>query len=210
VAEGITLAAVDIEGIILHYHWSLISDLGDAALTLPLAIAMAVWFYTARARLGLSWLLCLAAGALLVGLTKILYAGCGIQIRAIDFRVISGHTMLASAVWTTVGASLGRAISRRGGWRGALATAFGLALAAAIGLARVEDGAHSSTEVIVGWVLGVAVAATFLRVLQRAAQLPRRPFVAGCFFLLVSALAYGHHAPFQAMIEEYSPWLCRG
>jgi hypothetical protein len=28
--------------------------------------------------------------------------------------------------------------------------------------------------------------------------------------LAVSSIAYGHHAPFQRMIEHYSPWLCRG
>jgi hypothetical protein len=28
--------------------------------------------------------------------------------------------------------------------------------------------------------------------------------------LAVSSIAYGHHAPFQRMIEHYSWWLCQG
>lgn len=81
--------------------WSAISDLGDAALTLPLSAACCAWLLRAspERRYAVSWLALLAAGMLVVGLTKILYAGCGVQIRAIGFRVVSGHTMLASAVW---------------------------------------------------------------------------------------------------------------
>ena len=44
--------------------------------------------------------LLLAAGVALVGTTKILCAGCGVEIREIGCRVVSGNTMLLSAVWT--------------------------------------------------------------------------------------------------------------
>jgi hypothetical protein len=81
--------------------WSMVSDLGDAAMTLPLAVVCLAWLTcsTTGRDQAITWALMLAAGMVSVGVTKMLYAGCGVQIRSIDFRVISGHTMLASAVW---------------------------------------------------------------------------------------------------------------
>jgi hypothetical protein len=142
--------------------WSALSNLGDAALTLPLAIACAAWLTTSLAgwRSSTSWLTLLAAGASMVGVTKILYAGCGIQIRAIDFRVISGHTMLASAVWPM---ALILCLPRRVNAQPRLALALGLALAAGIGTARVFDDAHTVSEVIAGWGVGSLVTVLFAR-----------------------------------------------
>ncbi|OMR14288.1 phosphatase PAP2 family protein [Burkholderia pseudomallei] len=185
--------------------WSAISDLGDAALTLPLSAACCAWLLRAspERRYAVSWLALLAAGMLVVGLTKILYAGCGVQIRAIGFRVVSGHTMLASAVWP-MALLLGLQ------WlRSNAALAAGLALAALIGTARVFDEAHTVSEVVAGWALGTLVTVSFVR-WQRAPAMPARlwPY-ASASLLAVMAIAYGRHAPIQAAIERYSPFLCR-
>ena len=56
--------------------WNAISDFGTAAVTLLLA-----------------------AGVALAETTKILYAGCGVEVDENGFRILSGHTMLLSAVW---------------------------------------------------------------------------------------------------------------
>ncbi|MGR3909798.1 phosphatase PAP2 family protein [Burkholderia sp. SR8] len=187
--------------------WAAVSDLGDAAMTLPLALWCIGWLTrsTAGLRQAASWALMLAAGMALVGVTKMLYAGCGIQIRAIDFRVISGHTMLASAVWpmACVLVSSGRAQRRT-----STPLLAGLALGALIGVARVFDDAHTPSEVVTGWFVGSAVALAFAR--RHGA--PRidaryRALVAGSL-LVVSAVAYGRHAPIQAAIELYSPFWC--
>lgn len=187
--------------------WSALSNLGDAALTLPLAMACAAWLTTSLTgwRSATSWLTLLAAGALMVGVTKILYAGCGIQIRAIDFRVISGHTMLASAVWPM---ALILCLPRRVNATPHLALALGLALAAAIGTARVFDDAHTVSEVIAGWGVGSLVTVLFVY-RKNAPVLPARfqPFII-VSLLGISTVAYGHHAPIQEAIELYSPYLC--
>lgn len=187
--------------------WSALSDLGDAALTLPLAMACAAWLTTSLTgwRSATSWLTLLAAGAFMVGVTKILYAGCGIQIRAIDFRVISGHTMLASAVWPM---ALILCLPRRVNATPHLALALGLALAAAIGTARVFDDAHTVSEVIAGWGVGSLVTVLFVY-RKNAPVLPARfqPFII-VSLLGISTVAYGHHAPIQEAIELYSPYLC--
>ncbi|AXF25414.1 phosphoesterase [Burkholderia pyrrocinia] len=187
--------------------WTAVSDLGDAAMTLPLAVVCIGWLTrsTTGRHGAASWTLMLAAGMALVGITKMLYAGCGIQIRAIDFRVISGHTMLASAVWpmTCVLALNGCAQLRPG-----TSLSLGLALGALIGVARVFDDAHTPSEVVAGWIVGSAVALTFVwRHGAPRVDARYRALVAGSL-LAVSAVAYGRHAPIQAAIELYSPFLC--
>ncbi|MBN3788764.1 phosphatase PAP2 family protein [Burkholderia sp. Ac-20353] len=188
--------------------WLAIGNLGDAALTLPLAAVCFAWLTRSLYgwRIALSWLMLLAAGMLIVGLTKILYAGCGLEIRSINFRVISGHTMLAATVWP-----MACLLMLHDGWsvRTGPALLPGLALAATIGIARVFDDAHTVSEVIAGWMLGVAVTVLLLKRWKDAPILPPwlRPLAAGSV-LVVSGIAYGHHTPIQEAIEMYSPFLC--
>ncbi len=148
----------------------------------------------------------LATGMSIVGATKILYAGCGIQIPSIGFRVISGHTMLAAAVWPMACLLI---LHDGINVRPAPALMLGLALAATIAVARVLIDAHTVSEVIAGWVVGALVVARLLQRWKDAPILPPwlRPLAAGSV-LLVSSIAYGRHAPIQAAIETYSPFLC--
>ncbi|MBZ5788782.1 phosphatase PAP2 family protein [Burkholderia contaminans] len=187
--------------------WAAVSDLGDAAMTLPLAVVCIAWLTrsTAGRRHAASWALMLAAGMALVGATKMLYAGCGIQIRPINFRVISGHTMLASAVWPMACMLV---LSSGVQPRASTSLSLGLALGALIGVARVFDDAHTPSEVVAGWLVGSAVALAFAwRHGAPRIDARYRALVAGSL-LAVSAIAYGRHAPIQAAIELYSPFLC--
>jgi membrane-associated phospholipid phosphatase len=186
--------------------WTL-SNLGDAAFLLPLALGCAIWLRSVDMRLAIRWAVLLSAGMGLVGLSKILYAGCGVEFSAIQLRMISGHTMLAASIYTVAGGLLFGGFG--GGWYrlGALG---GLALAAAIGASRIMQDAHTPAEVVAGWILGAIVAALLLlRVFDKPRKMPRAA-VAGVCLLAVSSIAYGHHAPFQRMIEHYSWWLCQG
>jgi membrane-associated phospholipid phosphatase len=188
---------------VAHLIW--ITNLGDAAVTVPVAFACALWLSAADKREAFRWLCVLAAGLALVGLTKVLYAGCGIQIRSVEFRVISGHTMLASAVW---GVALGLLTgSVRAGWY-RLGATVGLAMGAVIGFCRVVQDAHTPIEVVAGWVLGSAIAVYFLQRFFKSSRRMPRSLVGGLGLLLVSTIAYGHHAPIQQLIVRYSPWLC--
>lgn len=186
--------------------WTL-SNIGDAAFLLPLALGCAIWLRSVDVRLAIRWAVLLAVGMGLVGLSKILYAGCGLEFSAIQLRMISGHTMLAASIYTVAGGLLFGGFG--GGWYrlGALG---GLALAAAIGASRIMQDAHTPAEVVAGWVLGAIIAALLLaRVFDKPRKMPRA-VVAGVGLLAVSSIAYGHHAPFQRMIEHYSWWLCQG
>jgi len=188
--------------------WLAIGNLGDAALTLPLAAICFAWLTRSMHgwRIALWWVVLLAVAMLVVGLTKVLYAGCGLQIRSMNFRMISGHTMLAATVWP-----MACLLMLHDGWnvRPGPALLPGLALAATIGFARVREDAHSASEVIVGWMLGVLVTVMLLKRWTDAPILPPalRP-LAVVSTLVVSAIAYGYHAPIQAAVEMYSPLVC--
>jgi len=184
--------------------WNAISDVGDAALTIPVAVTGAVWLALSDRALALRWILLLAAGMVLIGITKILYAGCGIEIASLGLRVISGHTTLSTAIWTVTIVLLCRGAGRSV-YAGAAA---GLLVGILTATARIFDHAHTVSEVIAGWLLGATVAVLFMRALMRSDVKLFRPGVAAVGLSLVTTIAYGHHAPFQAMIEEYSPGVC--
>ncbi|WP_322041518.1 phosphatase PAP2 family protein [Burkholderia diffusa] len=188
--------------------WLAIGNLGDAALTLPLAAVCFMWLTRSMYgwRIALWWIMLLAAAMFIVGLTKILYAGCGSQIQSMNFRAISGHTMLAATVWP-----MACLLMLHDGWnvRPGPVLLPGLALSATIGLARVREDVHTASEVITGWMLGVLVTTLLLKRWTDAPILPPalRP-LAQASVLAVSAIAYGHHAPIRTAIEMVSPLLC--
>jgi membrane-associated phospholipid phosphatase len=191
---------------VIFYSWAF-SNFGDAALTLPLAVVCALWLRSVDKRLAIYWALALMAGMALVGVSKILYAGCGLEIPAIHFRMISGHTMLSAAVYTVAGGLLLSGFGKQ--WY-RLGAAGGLLFALMIGVTRWIIKAHTAAECVTGWLLGATIAMLVLaRVFDQPRKMPRAAF-AGVALLVVSTLAYGRHAPFQAMIERYSWWVCQG
>ncbi len=188
----------------LDFLWNSLSSVGDAALTLPIAAACAIWLWFSARHMAARWILFLAAGMALVGATKILYAGCGIEISAIGFRMISGHTTLSTAVWTVAIALL----CRCAGGEARTGVIVGLLIGALTAVARVFDDAHTVAEVVAGWVLGASVALLFMRTFVRSEVRLFKPRFAAFGLLLIGTFAYGHHAPIQDMIEAYSPGVC--
>ncbi|CAB3760099.1 phosphatase PAP2 family protein [Paraburkholderia humisilvae] len=186
------------------FLWNIFASVGDAAFTLPIALVCAIWLWFSARREAGRWILLLAIGMALVGATKILYAGCGIEIQSLHFRVLSGHTTLSAMVWT-VAMSL---LCRCAGGRARTGVIIGLLIGVLTAVARVFDDAHSVTEVIAGWVLGAALAIVFVRSFVRSRVKLAKPRFAALGLLLVASVAYGRHAPIQQMIEDYSPGVC--
>lgn len=192
-------------------NWYRITDLGDAAVTLPLALAVALWLLQADGwRVALRWAASLAAGAALVLASKLLNAGCGMSLESFDMRVISGHAMLSAAVWSVFLALLLRSI--RPAWRDG-GFMLGLLLAALICLSRVMLAAHTPTEVIAGWLLGGTIGGWVLRACAAAPRRLGNGVIAGVALLGLCTVAYGRHAPFEQIIWHYSPYyapvICR-
>ncbi|ACC72862.1 phosphatase PAP2 family protein [Paraburkholderia phymatum] len=183
--------------------WTVYSNVGDAAVTLPVAIVCAIWLAWTDARLALRWALTLGCAMLPVGASKIAYYAWHVSLPLADFRVISGHTMLSTAVW-----SVALALQFKW-WRlpAMPGIVIGLVVGALTGASRVHGHSHSVAEVVAGWTLGTIAATVFLRTALRAEYRPFRPVWSTLCLLAVSMLAYGHTAPFQDLIEEHSPTL---
>lgn len=185
--------------------WRMFTNLGDAALTLPVALTCGIWIALFDVRAAYRWLLALAVGMSIVGATKILHAGWGLSFPASHFRVISGHAMLSTSVWIVVFTLQFK------WWRlpPAAGVVMGLIVGLLTGMSRVLNGSHSLPEVFAGWVIGVAVALIFLRGARHVDVERFPPLWSTLSILLVSALAYGHTTPLQRLIERHSPAIHR-
>jgi len=141
--------------------WYLITSFGGAGLTLPLAIAIALWLtigYTWRLAAG--WLILLGAAVALVTVTKVAFLGWGVGLRVWDFTGLSGHAMLATAVYPVamflVLLPAPPAVRIAG-------VAMALLGGAIIGFSRIVIQAHSPSEAITGCVVGALTALIFIR-----------------------------------------------
>lgn len=128
-----------------------ITDFGDEAVVLPLALAVAAALALAGWRRGAaSWLLCIAATLFAVMLGKLAAHACG-PVPLVSLRSPSGHTAAAAVV---AGGLL--ALVAPPHWRVRLAAGAALLVAIVVGFSRVALGAHSRSEVVVGAMIGVA------------------------------------------------------
>lgn len=135
---------------------SYITNFGDPYLTSLLAGVVMLWLAATRSwRPLIAWTSCFSVGVAAVAASRIAHAGWGIEIPALNFTVISGHSMLASAVYPT---TFGICATQEKPRTTALAYLFGFGVALAIGVSRVLMGYHSPTEVATGWVLGTLIA----------------------------------------------------
>jgi membrane-associated phospholipid phosphatase len=185
--------------------WTVFSNIGDAAVTLPVAALCAGWIALFNMRLALRLVVILGAGLALVGITKVIYAGWGISIPAEDFRVISGHAMLSTSIWM-IAITLQLKWWRQPTLPGVIA---GMAIGVLTGVSRILNGSHSAPEVISGCLLGVVVALLFLRTAVKFEFERVKPVWPTLSLLLVSSITYGHEAPFERLIETRSPQLHR-
>jgi hypothetical protein len=140
--------------------WIAITRFGGAGLTLPLAIAIALWLalgYTWR--LAATWLGLLGVAIGVVALSKIAFLGWGVGVRELDFTGVSGHAMLSTAVYPV---ALFLMLLRTRWPVRATGVALGLAAGVAVGLSRVVLDAHSPSEAVAGCVVGAFAAVVFV------------------------------------------------
>ena len=109
--------------------------------------------------LAIGWLVCLALATLVTTVSKVAFIGWGIGIPEIDFTGISGHTMLAAAIYPLLFSLL---LSQLAPQYQKLAVAAGFVLALLVGQSRLAIDVHSVSEVLAGWLLGGAVSLSVL------------------------------------------------
>lgn len=151
------------------FSWHLVTRLGEVQILLPAALLAAVSF-SIRDRgwrtAGL-WLLLLAAAISLTLVSKLAFIGWGLGWAALDFTGVSGHAMMAAALYPLM---LTMLISARSPTARRCAFLLGIGLAVLVGVSRVLVGAHSWSEVFAGLTLGAMVTATVMVVRPGASQ----------------------------------------
>src|ERR1700757_4436589 len=121
--------------------WTSVTDFGDSAVTLPLAVVSFAFLAVSGWRRGaLAFALAVLGCGAVIGLAKLLLESCGERI--VDGGAInpSGHVAMSTAVYGALAVLLGSSAAPR--WRWSLLALAGL-LAAAIAASRVVLGAHT-------------------------------------------------------------------
>ena len=182
--------------------WHALTWLGDSGLLLPGAVSITVWLALSRRTWPTAalWVLVFGCGSTAILISKLAFMGWGIGSARFNFTGFSGHTAIAASVWPV---ALWLITSRQSHRVRVAAVLTGWALAAAIGVSRFALFAHSGSEVAAGYLLGVAVSASFL-VLQRGRPHSRIPGLLVVLSLLVplTLLKPGTPAPTQSALEQ--------
>ena len=181
--------------------WVSITNFGDTAVLLPLAVVILVWIGLSAWRLALLWGGLLAADIALVALTKIAYMGWGLHPPGIDFTGLSGHSALSMLVWPTIGMLL--AAGRRRLWRLGLPL-LGAALSSAIVVSRLAIDAHTPPEAVLGALWGGSLALVFMYACwhETGRSLPRPGPLLPLVLLVPLALSYGQVFPSTQLLAD--------
>ncbi len=142
-------------------YWDLIARFGELQILLPAAllVALALLRRPETRALALLWISSLSAALVLTTASKVAFIGWGIGWPELNFTGISGHAMVAAAVYPLLLGSL----ASRGTPRGrAAAIGVGYAMALLVGISRVALSAHSASEVFAGLCVGGAASALAL------------------------------------------------
>ncbi len=180
--------------------WISITALGSSGLTLAFAFMIAVWLaYDDAWRRATAWLLGLGMAIAVVAVTKIAFLGWGIGVRAWDFTGFSGHAMLSTAVYPTVFFLM---MARKNAAIRLLGIAVGLMVGVGVAISRLVLNAHSPSEVISGWLIGMTVALLFIACSWDAQ--PRRWFAAtmGVSFACILVALHGNAMPAHYWITQ--------
>lgn len=138
--------------------WMRLTHLGAAGFAFPIAILVSsALLLEGWGRVAVVWTGSLGLAVLFVAVSKVAFAGWGLGSAVLDFAGISGHVMLASAVFPVVlgWLSLGRVPRRSTNGLG-VGLMVGILFGGMVGCSRVALGAHSWSEVVLGWLLGAA------------------------------------------------------
>lgn len=133
-----------------------LTDFGDLAVLLPLALTIAVWLFYRSPRVAAPWWL--VALVLCGGVTAVLKIVLFTCALVPELRSPSGHTSLSTLVYGALALIMGTRASR--GQRIALGAAAAL-FVLAIAVSRVALHAHTLAEIIVGLAIGGAALVLF-------------------------------------------------
>lgn len=180
--------------------WYSITSFGGAGLTLPLAIAIALWLalgYTWR--MAAAWLLLLGAAIGAVTLTKLAFLGWGVGVRELNFTGLSGHAALSTAVYPV--ALFLMLLPARPAFRLA-GVVLGLAVGITVSFSRIVIDAHSPSEAITGCIVGAITALMFVRWSWNAEPGRLSAVPVAVSLMMLTIVLHGVHLPTQRWVTH--------
>jgi membrane-associated phospholipid phosphatase len=178
--------------------WRFLTDFGDTAVTVPLAILVTLFLLAARQpRLALGWALVILGCAGLTGGLKLAFTVCGYPPAGSRLMSPSGHTAMSVAVYGGLAAVIGHGFKVPA--RTALIAAAAI-FTIGIALSRTIVGYHTPIEVAIGLLVGTVALAIMIAVVARyrPAYLPTH--------WLVAALFHGTRWPAEQAIHRLAWW----
>lgn len=155
---------------LIHRFMHAVTRFGEAQILIPAVLGLTLWLGTHREarRLVVGWLASVGVAATITTVTKLAFFGWGVGIASINFTGVSGHAMFATAIYPLLFRTAVSTIAPS--WhRAALLAGFGLG--AVVAVSRVAIGAHSWSEVVIGFAVGAAASLVTLAL----ARVPRAP-----------------------------------
>jgi membrane-associated phospholipid phosphatase len=188
----------------LHSVLRYLTDCGDTAVTVPLALLLGGFLVLTRQfRLALGWALILLACVCVISGLKVLFSICGPTLIG-TLRSPSGHTAVSMLVYGAYAAMIGA--NCRPAARVAL-IAVAAVFALGIAVSRVVLHFHTGTEAVAGLAIGVtALAAVHVLVAwQRPAPLP--VLWLGTTAAAAFLLSYGQRWPAEQTLHRFAAFL---
>jgi membrane-associated phospholipid phosphatase len=189
----------------LHTVWSFITDFGDTAVTVPLAILVTGFLFAAKQpRLAIGWAFVILLCAGVTAAVKLAFTVCGYPLAGSGVMNPSGHTAMSVAVYGGLAAIIGNGLKAPA--RLALVAAAAL-FTIGIALSRTIVGSHTPIEVEIGLVVGITALGAMIAVVARyrPEHLPIRWLSAGALVVLV--LFHGTQWPAERAIHRLAWWL---
>jgi membrane-associated phospholipid phosphatase len=203
---GVSFQALFVErapGTPLLSIWSFITDLGDTAVTVPLALLMLCFLVAARRpRLAIGWAVAILGCAGVIGGLKLVLDACGNPIAGAGLASPSGHAAMSAVVYGGFAAVIGANLAAPAR---AAVIAGAAALIIAMPLSRIVLHVHTPIEVVVGLVVGLAaVAIIVVTATIRGERLPVLWLAAAA--ILVAMLFHRDRWPTERAIHHLAGW----
>jgi membrane-associated phospholipid phosphatase len=149
----------------LHSIWVFVTDCGDGAVTLPLALLTLVFLFAARQhRMALAWTLTIGGCAAAIGVLKLVFGACSHRLTMLQIHSPSGHTAMSTAIYGSLALLIGASLPPHPRWAVRWAAAL---LIAAIAGSRLVLREHVLPEIEIGLIVGLAAIAGFRAMQQR-------------------------------------------
>jgi hypothetical protein len=180
----------------LHDFWQFVTDLGDSAVTLPLAALMLLFLLLSHwPRAAAALAVSLVAGGLAIALLKLALQSCGYHLLQTTLINPSGHVAMSTMVYGALAILLG---GEHSGWRRAAVHGVFALLTGGIALSRLTLHVHNPGEVLAG--LGALVLYRQLR--GAIPPVPLKVSRLALSALLLMSLMHGARWPIEDEIRS--------